>query len=137
MTLNEKLRQMLPSLGMPVAKLKLANDIDGNMEYHDAYTADQIPEGAWIDRKQHDPHQRDGWVEWIDIMSPPTWNETSEYRIKPQMVTKYRYAYSTQTFKKGYISESFYTDVEWVAQLVGSNVDSYTKLEWSAKEFEA
>lgn len=79
MTLNEKLREMLPSLGMPVASLKLPNDVDGNIEYQDVYTADQIldalqnlelkekvSEGAWIERKQHDPHPQDGTVEWIN-----------------------------------------------------------------------
>lgn len=73
MTLNEKLREMLPNLGMPVASLKLANDVDGNIEYHDVYTAEQImiaiqefelklkvQEGVWIELKEHGPHPQDG-----------------------------------------------------------------------------
>lgn len=90
----------------------------------------------WADNPNLSFQTRDHHGEWIDIMSPPTWNETSEYRIKPQKVTKYRYAYSTETFKNGYISESLYTDSEWAEQLVGSNIVSYTKLEWSAEEIE-
>lgn len=76
----------------------------------------------------------DGWKD----LTHPLWNSDEEYRIKPKttIVKKYRYAFSTASLPEGHLSE-YITENEWKEEIVSSSiVESYTRLDWTMKEFE-